>query len=500
MITACEKCQIKHQLNLSAVKGPTAKYRCKNCNHLNRISNPEYTSSEDEILQQPEQQYESLEPINDEPISSPDTDEPLSPPDPQPAPQAVKPKIAGLSIKSKITLVIVALIISSLSIVGYIASSRGSQALSKQASDHLLLISKQKANEYNSIFRRLQNEIEGVAIYANQTFARTNIKQDLNFKLLMPWTGEGYGNPELNKKFTSEILALQRIGIALQGLVQKNPYLELGYMATENNVMVLDDEDVVGIIEAEQGYTPKKRPWYIDAVEKGTTVWTQPYIDINTKKLIVSCASPVTTKEKAVIGVVGFDVLLDTIQKDIISLDIGYDSQAFLLGKKGNLLAKPSSQNIAWNQTVKTDNALESGNEEFKAIIRNMMAGRRGIGTHTENGNKNIVSYAPLPAIDASVGIVVSQKEVMRPATEIQKLIIGVWIAVVIISIFIGLMIGNGITKPINNLTMRADLISQGKIDLEEISNKRKDEIGVLIESFNRLVTSLRIAMSRKRK
>ncbi len=49
MITACEKCQIKHQLNLSAVKGPTAKYRCKNCNHLNRISNPEYTSSEDAL-------------------------------------------------------------------------------------------------------------------------------------------------------------------------------------------------------------------------------------------------------------------------------------------------------------------------------------------------------------------------------------------------------------------------------------------------------------------
>ncbi len=492
MLTECEKCSAKHQLDMSSVTKSTAKYKCKNCSHLNVVSNPEFENREEDIFESP------VPGINEE--EKPEqTPELLTDQQPQ---KASHPKISGLSIKTKITMIIVALVVSALSIVGFIATTKGSRALSTQAENHLKLITEQKAKEYNSIFGRLQDEIEGVVIYAEQTFARKDITQDLGFRLLMPWTGSSYGNPVLNSTLTSDTLALQRVGIVLQGLVQKNPYLELGYMGTENNVFVADDEDVVGIIEAEQGYQPKKRSWYIGAVEKKETVWTQPYIDVNTKKLIVSCATPVYLDDKRLVGVVGFDVLLDTIQKDIISLDIGYDSQAFLLGKTGNLLAKPgmSSKNIAWNQTVKTDNALETDNQEFKRIIKSMMAGDKGIGTHTERGNEIIIAYAPLPSIDASVGIVVSEKEVMRPAVEIQKIIIGVWIVVVIISVIIGLMIGNGITGPINNLAMNAELISQGKMDLEEMSNKRKDEIGVLIESFNRLVTSLKIAMSRPRR
>lgn len=52
----------------------------------------------------------------------------------------------------------------------------------------------------------------------------------------MPWTGSGYGNPVMNQALAPEVLALQRIGISLQGLVRP-PYLELGYMATQNNVL-----------------------------------------------------------------------------------------------------------------------------------------------------------------------------------------------------------------------------------------------------------------------
>lgn len=416
--------------------------------------------------------------------------------------EPIKLKVSGLSIKLKITLVIVTLIITALSTVGFIASYMGSRALSQQAENNLTLITGQKSNEYNKIFSRLQEEIDGVALFAKQTFARANLREDLNFRVLMPWTGKSYGSPEQKYRLSSDILPLQRIGLLLQGLVEKNPYIELGYLATANNVMVFDKEEVVGVVEAEQGYTPTKRPWYIDAEQQQQTIWTQPYVDVNTKKLTVTCATPVFNSDNSLIGVLGFDVLLNTIQEDIISLDIGYDSWAFLLSKKGNMLAKPGmdSKNISWNQTVKTDNALETDNVEFKEIVQKMIDGDQGIGSHTEAGDTVIVAYAPIAAINASVGVAVSKKEVMQPAIDIQRIIITVWVVVLLISIFIGLFIGNSITKPINQLTMQADSISQGKVDLEAIHNTRNDEIGVLIEAFNRLVISLQIAISRKRR
>ncbi|MCG8683657.1 MAG: HAMP domain-containing protein [Desulfobacterales bacterium] len=508
MITACEKCSAKHQLDMSSITKPTARYKCQNCGHVNVIENPEFADNDTAYDQDQSEIFDALAQIssdqNDVSEPSEEAEDKKDPEQLEPSAQVPvkKPKISGMSIKAKITLIIVFLVISALSVVGFISASRGTAALSVQAESHLNLITAQKANEYNNIFSRLQEEIEGLAIHASHTFGRNDITEDLGYKMLMPWTGSAYGSSELKISLAPEILKLQRIGFILQGLVQKNPYLELGYMATENNVFVADNQGVIDVIGAEKGFIPNKRSWYVGAVEKDQTVWTDPYIDVNTKKLVVSCATPVYLDNGTLVGVLGFDVLLDTIQKDIISLDIGYDSQAFLLGKKGQLLAKPgmSSKNKSWTQTVKTDNALETGNAEFKAIIKQMMMGTQGIGSHTEGGNRILIAYAPIPAINASVGIVVSENKVMQPAEEIKKIIMYIWIGAVVISIIIGLMIGNGITKPINDMAMRADLISQGQMDLEEIATSRKDEIGVLIEAFNRLVTSLKIAMTRQRR
>ena len=91
-----------------------------------------------------------------------------------------------------------------------------------------------------------------------------------------------------------------------------------------------------------------------------------------------------------------------------------------------------------------------------------------------------------------------SKDEVVRPAVAIRNIILVVWAAVLAIAILAGFFVGNGITKPINELTRAAELISQGKMDLDVLPEDRKDEIGRLTQAFNRLVTSLRIAMMQK--
>ncbi len=90
-----------------------------------------------------------------------------------------------------------------------------------------------------------------------------------------------------------------------------------------------------------------------------------------------------------------------------------------------------------------------------------------------------------------------SRDEVIKPAITMQNYIIMVCAVVLVISVLIGLFFGNTITKPIKFLASQADLMSQGKTDLDVIPEDRGDEIGVLTKAFNRLVISLRIAMSR---
>lgn len=477
MIVICEECGKKYKVDESRITGAGARFKCRACNNLITITKPGTLASTDVDFGADMQGGRA---------AGPDAGK-------------GKPKIAGMSIKAKITLVIVFLVLVSLSVVGVIASYEGRRSLSTQAESHLSLVTAQKSKEYGLAFERIRDEVRGAADFATKMFKRADIVGDLNIKVLMPWTGAGYGTPEMREAMALEIHTLQRIGLMLKGQVSNNPYLSLGYLATETGITIFDDEATVGVIEEIKGFDPRGRPWYIEAKKAGETIWTKPYIDANTKKLVVTCATPIFRGGRNLVGVLGFDVLLDTIQKDILTLDIGYKSYAFLVGSTGNALVRPgmNKQDKRWDETYQTDELLSTPNSEFNRIVHNMIKGVYGVETYSAEGDEKYLAYAPLSIINASIGLVVSRADVIRPAVAMQNVIIVVWVIVLLISVIIGFIIGNNITKPINELTNMADLISQGKMDLDVLAEDRKDEIGVLTKAFNRLVISLKMAMSR---
>lgn len=480
MIAICEKCGEKYRINPSKIKGSSARFKCRACGNIVTVS-----KQEDEV---------SVPPPPARPASTP--------PDPSIPEARVKLDIKGLSIRSKITLIMVLLVIVSLAVAGFIASYQSRAALSGQAEDHLFKSAGQKSKEYGLTFERIKDEVLGIADYAGATYARKDINSDIGMSVLMPWIGGKYryGSPALKTKLHSEKLIIQQIGMVLKSVVSKNPYLSLGYIGTETGMTVFDNEEVVKVIEKREAFDVTKRPWYLSVKESKSVIWTEPYVDANTMKLCITCAAPVLRPDKSLAAVVGFDVLLDTLQKDILALDIGYNSYAFLVNKKGSALVRPGmgAKGASWTAVVKTDNLLKTGNADFNNIISKMIKGRSGVDTY-DAGDEGVkfIAYAPLKIVGASMGIVASKDEVIRPAVVIQNLIIIVFVVVLLISVLVGLFIGNNITKPINELTIMTNLISQGKRDLDVLKEDRKDEIGVLTRSFNRLVISLKLAMSR---
>lgn len=493
MITTCEGCGKQYRIDPEKIKGESAKFKCKSCGQVITAYKPTegQVSSHPGMSPKPEHQskvsgqsYQASKSVKGK-TRKKSTKEKLN--------------IEGLSIRSKITMIIVALVVISLAIAGFIASSQSRNALSKQAEEHLKKNTLLKSKEYALTFERIKEEVLGLADYASVTYKREDIKTDIGIKTLMPWDGAGYGNSSLNAKLNNERLFIQQVGLVLKSVVSKNLYLSLGYFGTETKMTVFDNEAVVGVIEKLKAFDVTQRPWYLSAKKKKGVIWTEPYVDANTKKLVVTCAAPVFKAKNVLAGVVGFDVLLDTLQKDILTLDIGYDSYAFLVSRKGSVLVRPGmkSGDARWDTTYKTQNLLKTDNAEFNNIISKMIKGRSGIDTYDAGDGIKYTAYAPLQTIGASMGIVASKSEVVKPAVAIRNFIIVVFVVVLLLSILIGLFIGNNITKPINELTTMANLISQGKRDLDVLNEDRKDEIGVLTKSFNRLVISLKLAMSR---
>jgi HAMP domain-containing protein len=414
--------------------------------------------------------------------------------------QPAKVEIQGLSIRTQITLVFVLLVIGALSAVGLVVITKSRSALVTQAERHLRLMAHQKANEYTLVFQRTADEVESVAHFAETAYQHDPISADLGLgdHLLMPWTGNGYGSMELDKFLGAEKLILQQIVRMLVSVVGKNPHVTLGYLGTETNIMAMNDLDAVASIGSLEGYVNTQRPWYIKAKEMGKTIWTAPYVDANTRDLVVTCATPVYKPNGALVGVVGFDVLLTTVQKDILTMDIGYNSYAMLIDSEGKVLVRPGMdrKDTRWDKTYATEDLAHTGNLAFNGIVEGMIRGESGVASYGDSGGIKYIGYSPLPGVGAAMAIVADRREVIKPAVAMQTFILLIWVAGLAVAVVIGIVVGNGITRPINDLTALADSISKGKLDLEILPTQRKDEIGVLTQAFNRLVISLKMALS----
>jgi two-component system sensor histidine kinase/response regulator len=389
-----------------------------------------------------------------------------------------------------------------LSVVGLVANFKSRTALLIQAEQHLYLAATQKAKEYNVIFHRMVEEVQGIADFSRKAYRKGAIKVDLGLgnHLLMPWTGQGYGNTELDQVFKEEKRILQQVVRVLMSIVDKNPYASLGYMGTETNILAMNDLKAVASVGSLKGYITTQRPWYIKAKESGQVIWTEPYVDANTRDLTVTCASPVYDEGGRLIGVVGFDILLATMQKDILTMDIGYNGYAILINTNGNVLVRPGMDktDARWDKTYATKDLSNTDNPAFNAIINRITQGNSALESYKAGGQTKYIAYTPLSGIGASMAIIANQSEVLKPAVETQTFIIIMLGIILVLTVIIGFAIGSGISKPIKQLSYLVDKISKGEVDLEMLPENRNDEIGVLSQAFNRLIISLQKALSRR--
>jgi HAMP domain-containing protein len=400
----------------------------------------------------------------------------------------------GLSIKTRIIVALVLVPLVSLLVVGAIALLQNQNALASQAEQNLARVMLEKTVGYDNIFKRIEQEAEATAAFAGMTFAAPAPRDDLGRKLLMPWTGSGYGNDELARKLHDDILRMQRIGLSLQATVSNNPYLTLGYFATETSLTVFDNQPVVDVILAIRGFDPRQRPWYQSASQKGSAIWTDLYVDANTKKLTVTAAAPAKDSDGRLIGVAGLDVLLETLQNDFLNIQIGYKNEPFMINNKGLVIVRRNmdQKNTEWDRTYKTDNLMESTNAGFRGIVSRMVGGGAGIQSFTDDNRQlTYVAFAPIPTVGASLGIIVPRSEIVRPVRESGKLVILVLAAFIILSIGVGIWLGNQVTHPVQELTVLVDKASKGLLEVQEIPIRRRDEVGVLAAAFNRMLSNL---------
>ncbi|NTV65933.1 MAG: HAMP domain-containing protein, partial [Oscillochloris sp.] len=372
-------------------------------------------------------------------------------------------------------------------------------ALRRQAEAALAVRVREKANLYEVALAAIEQQVEGIAGYAIELADDPQPTPGASRVWVAPAP-----SPELHARYAAQIAYAQRIIPLLQSMVSQNPLISIGYISLEEGgIIAFDQSEVIDKLLEIQPFDPRARPWYLQARAARQTIWTSAYVDANTGTLATTCATPFYDAQGNLIGVVAFDLLLSTIQQDLLTVDIGEGGYAFMLNADGNVIVRPdmTAANARWDEPFRSENLIESPSDELRTLARKMLDHKSGVEQLDYNGQPTYIGYAPIPTAGWSVGMVIPADTIIQPAldtgqriadnqdrlrSQLSFLLIGIALLITLASLFIA----HSFTRPIRALKYGVRAVAGGKLD-ERLPSAGLDEIGELVDAFNTMTAAL---------
>ncbi|WP_353855969.1 methyl-accepting chemotaxis protein [Bacillus sp. Bos-x628] len=251
----------------------------------------------------------------------------------------------------------------------------------------------------------------------------------------------------------------------LKGLKEQDELISLAYIGTNDGKMFAFPESDFG-----KGYDPTKRDWYIQAAKKPDKVlWTDPYIDKATNKMVVSAAKAIV-RNGQVVGVAGLDLKLTSIQTFINEKKIPYMGTAFLVDGTGTLLAHPTEQgkNISKVASVKkaVDNSGIDNDEQLTVISK-------------------------IKEANWTIGVSFQKEKLLWITKQMNQTSIIISVIAVVLAMLFSYLLARSITTPIKRLIEHVRKVSEGDLS-SSLETKSQDEIGFLTKSFNQMTEGIR--------
>ncbi|MGN0603357.1 MAG: diguanylate cyclase [Oscillospiraceae bacterium] len=213
--------------------------------------------------------------------------------------------------------------------------------------------------------------------------------------------------------------------------------------------------------------------WYYAPIEAHQPVWLDPYYNKNINVDMISYIVPMYHNGEP-IGVIGMDIDVELIRELCAKVKVYESGNAFMLDSNGNIVygrGFPYGQQyleIPCDYKMLTDNMFLLDNEGEKSLIISQVL------------DNNMKFYIRVP-----------KDEINAPKNRLIGLLLlhaGVFL---LLSVLVFLKWTNRFTRPLLELTEKAQQIAENKLETE-LSCKTGDEVEVLAESLEKMVDSLK--------
>jgi methyl-accepting chemotaxis protein len=226
------------------------------------------------------------------------------------------------------------------------------------------------------------------------------------------------------------------------------------------------------------GFDPTSRPWYQDAVNKNAVIWTEPYKDTGSGKLVVTVAKPVFDDSNNIIGVIGADLSLDKLTSMIVSFNIGEKGYFILTDTKGNIIAHPTAEKIG--QPLATDILLKKAqSNEISGIL-----------DYNYNNADKHTNFTTIERTGWKLFGTFDYTEITNKTRVILQGSLMSTLLLILVAGFLAFFLSRPIIKGIKSVSNDMLTIGNGNFTVRS-QIKSKDEIGMLSATLNKMAQEL---------
>jgi methyl-accepting chemotaxis protein len=172
------------------------------------------------------------------------------------------------------------------------------------------------------------------------------------------------------------------------------------------------------------------------------------------------------------------------------NIGIGSGGYAYIINKNGVIISHRNVDYVLEQfnplDAAKTVPAMRS----LAGMVEEMLSAKQGTGSYTMEGSRMMTGYAPVSRYGWILAATAERNDLMQGIGVLRNLIIIFVLIFSALGIFLSVLIGRSIARPILKLIPLLDGVSRGNLT-EQLKVTSKDEIGIMAEKYNASIGGL---------
>lgn len=248
------------------------------------------------------------------------------------------------------------------------------------------------------------------------------------------------------------------------------------------SIMILDAEGRLWGDKKGEDYSDRD---YFKRIKSGTDyILSDPLTSKTSGEVVAVMALSLKSLSGELRGVVLGTMSLKKISSLVLAAKMGQSGSASLIDSTGLIIVHTNAD------LVLKQNITDPSDPEVAAIAKRMLAGEKGFGIFRMNGKGMGLFFSPLEGSSWSVGLSLTDEEFSSSLGSLKFIILAFGLALSCIVVGIAIYSLTKSFRPLSALESAFSALAGGDLS-RRVATKRRDEIGRLAASYDKVVEAL---------